>query len=93
MPYGRRALNGTAWHYCARCTKKKKLNTELTWQRGKLLCKECFDLDAPSRNGPGLIGQREIAITDVLNDGKVELAPPPKLSDPAYQNVEDDILI
>jgi len=93
MPYGRRAHSGTAWHYCCRCTKKKKLDTELWWQRGKLLCKECLDQPYPTKSGPGLLGFREIDIAKILGDGKPELAPPPKLRDPNYQNGEDDILI
>jgi len=93
MPYGRRAHRGTAWHYCSRCTRKMKLNTELRWQRGKLLCRFCIDLEGPSIAGPGLLGQREVQIDAVLGDGAQELAPPPKLRDPIYQNPDDDILI
>jgi hypothetical protein len=93
MPYGRRSLNTGPWHYCSRCTRKRKLQTELTWQRGKLLCEFCLDQNGASSNGPGLIGQREIEIANILADGSPELAPSPKLRDPMYQNPEDDILI
>lgn len=93
MPYGRRAHSGTAWHYCSRCTRKMKLDTELRWQRGKLLCRFCFDQEGPSQAGPGLIGQREVDIAMVLGDGAPELAPPPKLSNPIFQSPDDDILI
>jgi hypothetical protein len=94
MPYGRRSQNKGPWHYCSRCTRKMKLETELEWQRGKLLCKQyCLDREGPSIEGPGLLGQREVDIAAVLGDGAPELAPPPKLRDPSYQNPDDDILI
>lgn len=87
MPYGRRSHNGRAWHYCARCTKKSKLATELRWQRGKLLCCECFD--------NRLVGGREVEINMMLTDGKQneELAPPPKLRNPQTFDPVEDILV
>lgn len=87
MPYGRRAQDGRAWHYCARCTYKSKLGTELKWQRGKLLCASCYD--------NRLVGGREVEIDMVLSDGKSndELAPPPKLRNPESFDPVDDILI
>lgn len=93
MPYGRRSQNTGPWHYCSRCTRKMKLETELNWQRGKLLCRFCYDRNGPSISGPGLIGQREVDIAAVLGDEAPELAPVPKLRDPGYQDPDEDILI
>jgi hypothetical protein len=88
MPYGKRSQDGKAWHYCARCTRKWKLATDLRWQRGKLLCIEyCYD--------QRLVGGREIIINQVLTDSKAneELAPPPKLRNPESFDPVDDLLI
>lgn len=84
MAYGRRCTNFDPWHYCARCD-KKKLMSELRWQRGKILCDECFDKK--------LIGDREIQINQVLTDGQVELVPDPKLQEPDSVTINDDIFI
>lgn len=84
-PRGRRALGAGPWRYCARCELKCLIYSELQWQRGKLLCKDCYD--------QMLIGDREIAIAQVLNDGKEELAPVEKLRIPDFQYTDDDILI
>lgn len=84
-PKGRRDYHDGPWHYCARCDKKKLIDSELTWQRGKLLCDECLDKN--------LIGDREVEIAQVLSDGKEELSPDPKLRDPDYTTDEDDLLI
>ena len=62
------------WHYCARCDEKTKI-ADMTWQRGKLLCNaHCLDKK--------LLGDREIAIATVLEDGKEELAPVEKIRNP-----------
>lgn len=85
MTYGRRCTDFIPWHYCARCD-RKKLMTELEWQRGKLLCKEdCID--------KLLVGDREAQINQVLSDGQVELAPDPKLQEPDIIGQDFDILI
>ena len=80
------------WRYCARCDKKTKIAT-MKWQRGLLLCtrasghgKGCYD-DYP------LLGQREVAIAQVLNDGKEELVPVQKLRNPdSFEEAEDFVL-
>jgi len=73
------------WHYCAICDRKTKI-AALRWQRGLLKCPICFE-DWP------LLGQREVAIAEVLGDGKEELAPVEKLRNPsAYEEAEDFIL-
>ena len=70
-----------AWHYCSRCDMKTKIN-DMQWQRGLLLCQFCVD--------KMLLGEREIAIASVLEDGKEELAPVEKLRLPyEYTETED----
>jgi hypothetical protein len=78
---------GGPWHLCDRCGERRKIRSELQWQRGKLLCNvvPCLDVQ--------LIGQREQIIAQVLGDGKQELAPDPKLRDPGIQNIDDDIYV
>jgi hypothetical protein len=72
-----------AWAYCMRCDEKCKIEGEMQWQRGLLLCtKHCID------KWP-LLGQREPAIALVLEDGKEELAPVEKLRRPADPTEED----
>ena len=70
------------WRYCSRCDRKTKI-AEMQWQRGRLLCHFCFD-EWP------LLGQREIAIAQVLEDGKEELTPVEKLRDPSAFNQPED---
>lgn len=72
-----------AWGTCARCYYRYHIATEMEWQRGKLLCKaNCID--------KMLLGDREQAISNVLNDGKEELAPVEKLRNPfEYTETED----
>jgi hypothetical protein len=73
-----------AWHYCARCDVKTKID-DMEWQRGLLLCPSCVDKK--------LIGDREIAISEILNDGKEELVPVEKLRLPyEYTETEDFIV-
>lgn len=85
MAYGRRSTNFDPWHYCARCD-KKKLMSELEWQRGKLMCRQqCID--------KYLVGDREALINQVLSDGKEELVPDPKLREPDIIGTDDDIYI
>lgn len=62
-----------AWFYCGVCYEKCKIN-DAKWQRGVLKCPICVD--------KMLLGQREIQIATVLEDGKEELAPVEKLRNP-----------
>jgi hypothetical protein len=62
-----------AWQYCPRCDEKVKID-DCEWQRGLLLCSICVDRM--------LLGDRELAIAMVLDDGKMELAPVEKLRNP-----------
>lgn len=82
------------WRNCARCDKKTKIAT-MKWQRGLLLC------TASSGNGKGcwdeppLLGQREVAIAQILNDGKSEkeFTPVEKLRNPdSFEEAEDFVL-
>lgn len=76
-----------AWHFCARCDTKQKVS-EMKWQRGLLLCDDCFDYSIFP-----LVGQREPAIAAVLEDGKEELTPVEKLRNPqVYEETEDFII-
>ena len=72
-----------AWGTCARCYYRYKIDSEMEWQRGKLLCKaNCID--------KMLLGDREVAIAAVLEDGKEELAPVEKLRQPfEYTETEE----
>ena len=88
MAYGRRDINHGPWHYCARCGRKMLIYGELVWQRGSLICREfCWD--------KRLIGQREVIIAEVLQDGDAqrELAPVPKLSEPYLEEDDGDLLV
>jgi hypothetical protein len=74
-----------AWGTCARCYYRYKIDGEMEWQRGKLLCKaNCID--------KRLLGDREVQIAQVLEDGKSEkeLAPVEKLKEPVeYTETEE----
>jgi hypothetical protein len=70
------------WKMCMICDRKTKI-ADMRWQRGLLKCDRCFD-EWP------LLGQREVGIEYVLNDGKEELAPVDKLRNPSmYEEAED----
>jgi hypothetical protein len=75
------------WHYCSRCDTRQKVS-EMSWQRGLLLCDECLDTGIFP-----LVGQREPAIATVLMDGKEELAPVDKLRNPQSYTEEEDFII
>jgi len=81
--YGPHTFNKGPWHFCMRCDTKNKI-ADMEWQRGLLLCKECYD-PYP------LEGQREQAIAQVLMDGKYDFEIAPKLVDPVVDT--DDELI
>jgi hypothetical protein len=85
MYYGKHSFLVGAWRYCARCDEKWHID-EQTWQRGLLLCPHCVD--------KRLLGQREVEIARVLGDGKMELAPVPKLREPDTTTLDEgDIII
>ena len=78
------------WHNCGICDFPCKI-AEMTWQRGVLRCPDCVEKPQP-RPFP-LLGQREIAIAAVLEDGKEELAPVEKLRNPDVYTAEEDFNI
>lgn len=73
------------WRYCPRCDRKTKI-ADMRWQRGLLLCPFCFD-------DPPLLGEREVRIAEILEDGKEELTPVEKLRDPTTMDSTDDFII
>ena len=80
---GPHTFNKGAWHFCDRCAVKSKLSS-MQWQRGLLLCQQCYD-PFP------LEGQREQQIMEVLQDGKVDFEIDEKLKDPVVDT--DDMLM
>ena len=74
---GKRSKLVGPWHYCARCVYKTHIS-EMSWQRGLLLCPDCVDY---GNNGVPLIGQREAMIQAVFDVPTMELEPDPKLTD------------
>ena len=76
------------WHYCDRCDKKTKI-ADMKWERGLLLGPECQD----SNGKPGLIGERDVRIAQVLTDGKEELVPVDKLRHPDFAEEVEDFLV
>ncbi len=77
MYIGHRSWHVGPWHFCSRCYTKRHIS-ELEWQRGLLLCRECYDT---GNDGYPLIGQREMAIASYLSNQTMELMPDPKLTD------------
>lgn len=78
------------WHYCDRCDKKTKI-ADMKWERGLLLGPECQDSN--SVNGPGLLGERDVRIAQVLTDGKEEYVPVEKLRHPDFAEEVEDFLL
>lgn len=73
-----------AWHFCQRCDTQHYLS-QLTWQRGLLLCSECLDTGVNP-----LIGDREREIARILSEPTNELKPDDKLTDPGIANSLDE---
>lgn len=86
---GIHTLNEGAWHYCSRCGRKTKLDSELEWQYGKLLCNDCFD-QYPILVGDIERNQATILATIIQNP---DLRPNEKLVNPDMELVDDDILL
>jgi len=78
---GMRNFHVDAYHYCARCGSRVKIS-DLTWQRGLLVCKkwDCYDT---GNHGFPLIGQREADIAAILDVPSHELQPDDKLTSPS----------
>lgn len=76
------------WRYCARCDKKTKIK-DMKWERGLLLGPECQDSNAL----PGLLGERDVKISQVLMDGKEEFVPVEKVRNPQFEEEFEDFLL
>jgi hypothetical protein len=76
------------WRYCARCDRKTKI-ADMEWERGLLLCQKCQDSHAL----PGLLGERDVRIAQVLTDGKEEFVPVEKLRHPDFAEEVEDFLV
>jgi hypothetical protein len=63
----------------------------MKWERGLLLCPQCQD----SQGIPGLLGERDVKIAEVLMDGKSEkeFAPVEKIQHPDFAEEIEDFLI
>jgi predicted nucleic acid-binding Zn-ribbon protein len=78
------------WHICSRCGTRFHI-ADMDWQRGLLLCRQyCFDT---AKSGRPLIGQVEMAISQVFTNPSNELMPDPKLTNPdQIQSSMEDII-
>ena len=78
-----------AWHYCGRCERKMKLDSEARWQTSILLCNDCFD------TYPILVGdiekQQALALSVIVQ--APDLRPNEKLVNPTLEENEFDILL
>ena len=86
---GVHTFNEGAWHYCSRCSRRAKLDSELQWQYGKLLCDDCFD-QFPVMVGDIERGQAQALAFIIQNP---DLRPNEKLVNPDLEQVDDDILL
>jgi hypothetical protein len=86
---GVHTFNEGAWHYCGRCERRAKLDSELQWQYGVLLCFDCID------KYPILIGAIERQQDKVLEQIVInpDLRPNEKLVNPIIDDQPDDILL
>ena len=86
---GVHTFNQGAWHYCGRCERKAKLDTELQWQYSILVCRDCYD------NFPVLQGSIEqnqaIALATIVQEP--DLKPNDKLVNPTVEIDNGDILL
>jgi hypothetical protein len=78
-----------AWHYCGRCERRAKLDAELRWQNGVLLCDDCYD------SYPVLVGDIERHQTQALDAiaQAPDLRPNEKLVNPTIEKDFEDILL
>lgn len=80
---------GSAWHYCGRCERRMKLDSEARWQNSILLCDDCYD------SYPVLLGdiERQQALAVSMIDQAPDLRPNEKLVNPTLEMNELDILL
>lgn len=86
---GVHTFNQGAWHYCGRCERRAKLDTELRWQNSMLLCSDCYD------TYPVLLGdiERNQSLALQMIDQAPDLRPNEKLVNPSVEEDEMDILL
>ncbi len=86
---GVHTFNKGAWHYCGRCERRMKLDSEAQWQFGVLLCCDCYD------EFPVLVGsieqQQAAALGTIVQSP--DLKPNEKLVTPVLEVVDSDILL
>lgn len=87
---GKRSYLSGPWHFCNRCAFKWHIS-EMTWQRGLLLCPWCLDY---GNDGVPLIGQREAMIQAVFDVPTMELQPDPKLTEASeiIGNMDEELI-
>lgn len=86
---GIHTFNEGTWHYCGRCERRAKLDTELRWQYGVLVCDDCWD------QYPVLVGsieQRQAEVLDTIVQDP-DLKPNEKLVNPTIVEDDSDILL
>lgn len=86
VPKGIRSWHYGPYHYCGRCDDRTHIS-EMTWQRGVLLCPICVDYGEYP-----LIGERQVAIEKAFEVPSRELEPDPKLTDPNINTTGDDLI-
>lgn len=70
---------------CGRCDRKAKLEGELQWQRGILLCYDCID-----KKVIGTYDMQVAAVMQTLIEDP-DLKPSPKLTNPTIETMNEDI--
>ncbi len=83
---GPRSWHKSPYHLCARCDDRTHIS-EMTWQRGLLLCPTCVDYGINP-----LIGQRELDIIRAFEVPTKEMEPDPKLTDPDVGTSGEDFI-
>ncbi len=75
------------WHLCSRCDRKTKLDSELEWQLGLLLCEDCYDNK--------IFGTYDAEVASIVAtiDQNPDLTPSTKLTNPDIESVIDEIWI
>lgn len=86
---GVHTLNQGAWHYCGRCGRKAKLDTELQWQFGVLCCDDCKDKEPIQ---VGTIERNQATVLATIGQNP-DLKPNEKLVNPTIDIDDSEILL
>lgn len=86
---GVHTLNQGSWHYCGRCGRKTKLDSELQWQFAVLVCHDCYD-SYPIQIG-SIEQQQAVVLSTIVQDP--DLKPNEKLVNPTIELDDSDILL